>query len=120
MATPIGPRPETGRTPPSVADASAMPTVPTMPTGQALPAEARPAMTDPITAYGLSEQWRELGEVVSIDDADEILRRVERAGITDLYATALNQSVGIKRNRQRRREIRREQQQHRHPRQAYQ
>lgn len=64
-------------------------------------------MTDQITAHGLSEQWAELGSPLSIDDAGELLRRLERDKISDLYAVALSQSVAAHRNRQRRRELRR-------------
>jgi hypothetical protein len=50
----------------------------------------------------------ELGERLSYSDAEELLRRLERQRVADLYLTAIGQSVAIRRNREKRKELRRE------------
>jgi hypothetical protein len=58
-------------------------------------------------AGALAHRFAELGEVVTMAECHETLARIERQGIADLYLDALNMSVGIKQNRQKRRELRR-------------
>ena len=43
-------------------------------------------MTNPITPNGLAEQWRELGEGLDNDDAEDLVRRLERDQVAELYA----------------------------------
>lgn len=70
-------------------------------------------MTDEITAPSpleLAKALAELGEPVGIDDASELLQRLERQHVSDLYWNALHTSVCIKANREKRRELRRDMQ----------
>jgi hypothetical protein len=62
--------------------------------------------TAPSPAAHVARAWEELGESVTLAAADELLRGLERDSTRDLYALALHQSVAVKRNRQRRREMR--------------
>ena len=61
------------------------------------------------TAAGaLAHRFAELGVEMTMAEAHELLARIERQGVADLYWQALNQSVGARRARETRREARRE------------
>lgn len=63
--------------------------------------------TDQPTAAEIGKLLAELGEPVSFDEADELVKRLEAQRVADLYTMALRTSVGIKRRRSERREARR-------------
>ena len=61
-------------------------------------------------AGALWAQFAELGVEITMAEAHELLARIERQGIGDLFRNALYQSVGARRGRESRRLARRGQQ----------
>jgi len=59
-------------------------------------------------AGALAHRFAELGDAITMAEAHELAARIERQGIADLYMLAIDQSVAIKQNRQKCREMRRD------------
>lgn len=58
-------------------------------------------------AVGLADRLAELGEPISAHTAAELLERIQRQNVDELYWVALNASVSAQRAREARREARR-------------